>query len=204
MIRRLVWLLVLLAAAVALTAVIGHVRYLPGDVELARAIQAVAPPDLRWAEWLTAAARWPWLLAPLVVSVLLSLYLCGLRAAIGAVASLGAVWFLDKVLRHLVFQQRPAGDLIHVVPPQAHGSAFPSTAALIYAGTFGYLAVIAILRAGGVTRWLVAAACVAVLLLVAAARIVLGAHWPSEILVSYLYGFIVAGVLLMLVPRRRR
>jgi membrane-associated phospholipid phosphatase len=204
MIRKLIWVAVFGVIAVALTILIARIPYVPGDVETTRALQAAAPADMRWAEWLSAGGRWPWLLIPVAVSFLLSFYLGGLRASIGAIGSIAAVWFLDKLLHHLVFQPRPSADLIHVVPPPAHGSAFPSTVALIYVGAFGYLATVAALRAGKAVRWLVAGGCIALLASVGTARIVLGAHWPSDILLSYLYGFIVAAMLITLVPRRRR
>ena len=204
MTSKLIWLVVFLVISAALTVVIARMPYLPGDVEVTRALQAAAPGDVRWAEWITTSGRWPWLLLLVAISVVFSLYLSGLAAALGGLASVAAVWFLDTLLRHLVFQPRPSSDLVHVIAPQPHGSAFPSTVALIYVGTFGYLAMIAVLRSSGAVRWLVAAACIALLALAAVARIVPGAHWPSDILVSYLYGFVVAAILIILVPRKRR
>jgi undecaprenyl-diphosphatase len=172
-------------------------------VGFARAIQTAASTDLRWAEWLTAVARWPAVLVSLLVCALAAGWLGGARAGLLAPVHFAAVWLLDKGLRYAVFQPRPSPDLIHVAGPVLPGSAFPSTSALMYVGTFGYLGVVALTRGRGAAGALIAALCGVLLVFGLAARIVLGAHWPSDVLVSYLYGFVIAGALVGFVPADR-
>ena len=68
------------------------------------------------------------------------------------------------------------------------GFAFPSIFGLIYVSTFGYIALLALARTRGTAAILISVACALVLLVCASARIVLGAHWPSDLWVAYLMG----------------
>jgi membrane-associated phospholipid phosphatase len=188
--------------AVVLSAVIARVPYLPGDVAVARAIQSVTPTDTHWAQMLTATAKWPNILVLAGIVAVASWLLAGRRAALLALLSFGAMLGLDKLLRLLLFQARPSPELISVAEPGMKGSAFPSTFALLYVGTLGYLAIVSLARTKGRVGLAVALACIILLALGLAARVALGAHWPSDVLVSYLYGFVWASVLLYWIPAR--
>jgi len=197
-------LIVFAAIAMALTVVIARIPYFAADVTLAKALQAALPQQTAWAEWVTATAKWPWLMVLMGLSGLIAGFLAGVRALLLAPVSLALMWLLDKGLRMLVFQPRPSPDLIHVAVAPLPGSAFPSTFALMFAGTFGYLVVVAIARSKGTASLLVAAVGTGSLMIGFAARVALGAHWPSDVLVSYLYGFVIAAGLVAFIPRRRR
>lgn len=199
--RRPVLLIVGATLAVVLTVVIGvGTMPWPGDVALARITQSLFPAGPGWAQWLSHTAEAPREFVVLALVIALAAWWVGWRGGVLAIASFIGMWVLDKLLRLVIFQPRPDPSLIHVVGDHPPGSSFPSTFALIYGASFGYLAVLGAARARGGAR--VAALVIGIGLLVAGygARIVLGAHWPSEVAVSYLLALVWAGFLLRWVP----
>ena len=92
---------------------------------------------------------------------------------------------------------------------RAHGFAFPS--GHTQAATVTYVAVVLVVgwAMGRPDRWLRQASCVAVVVLVAAvgvSRILLGAHWPSDVLGGWLLGsaWVTAATALLVSRCRRR
>jgi membrane-associated phospholipid phosphatase len=86
----------------------------------------------------------------------------------------------------MIAQPRPTPELINVVG-HPKGYAFPSIFGLIYGATFGYAGVIALVRFRGAARMVVCIIALFLLLAGIDARVVLGAHWPSDLLASYLF-----------------
>jgi membrane-associated phospholipid phosphatase len=78
------------------------------------------------------------------------------------------------------------------------GYSFPSLFALRYAATFGFLAVLATVKSVGMVRTFVLIGCVALLILGFVARVALAAHWPSDVIISYLIGLLWASFLVSL------
>ncbi len=165
--------------------------WLPGDPALARLVQATLPASPGWAEAVSALGGFPavWLL--LVATAAGAAWLRGGRGVVAVALSFAGMVLLDRLLRHLVFQPRPEPGLIRVVghPP---GSAFPSTFALLFGATIGCFLFCAASR----RRWLLVVAAVLALVLGFAARIALGAHWPSDVLVSYFAALLWSGAVL--------
>jgi membrane-associated phospholipid phosphatase len=179
--------LFLLAAAVALALAARVHPYLPGDLALARALQRAEPaggdPLLHtlntigtgWGALILttlyglglALARRPWLLAE---------YLCA-----------QALRPLDTLLKALIDRPRPSPLLVHV-SEHAAGTSFPSghvfSAVLCY-GTLALL--LGRLELLPLPRRALQILCVAIVLLMGPARIVVGAHWPSDVLGSWLW-----------------
>jgi undecaprenyl-diphosphatase len=129
--------------------------------------------------------------------------LWGWRAAVLAVVAYLGIWAMDQGLRLALFQPRPSPDLVRVAghPP---GSGFPSTFALVYAGTVGFVAVLVLTTGRAPRRMLLVAPCAALLLVGFGARVVLGAHWPSDVLLSYLLGLLWVSALLAIERRLGR
>jgi undecaprenyl-diphosphatase len=65
------------------------------------------------------------------------------------------------------------------------GFSFPSTFLTLYSVTVGSLVLVALRTARGALRIGIASVGVALLILAGAARIVPGAHWPSDVLGTY-------------------
>jgi membrane-associated phospholipid phosphatase len=68
--------------------------------------------------------------------------------------------------------------------------------ALTYASTLGYLAIQAARKKSGLLWAILLFVCCAFLITGGLARIVLGAHWPSDIVISYLIALLWALFLL--------
>ena len=181
--------LVLLALVLSAAAAIFPV--FPGDVAVARFIQSLAPQPQRWTVWLTSTARAPqsYVLAGIVV--VLAWVISGWRAACLAVASFVAMSLLGQWINPLIARPRPSPRLIQVAGSLS-GYSFPSTFALVYASTVGFLAVVAAFRSKQrqAVRVILFLCCVVLLIAGGVARITLGAHWPSDILLSYFIVFV--------------
>jgi len=97
----------------------------------------------------------------------------------------------------LVARPRPSPDLVRVAE-KLSGYSFPSIFALTYASTIGFLVVLFARKAAGELRITAIVICCVFLLIGWAARIALGAHWPSDVILSYLIGFLWAYLLIRL------
>jgi len=181
-------LAIALIAAIILVALVNQFAYFPGDVSLAKSIQAILPPDTAWATTLSNFSKFPLYFILLALTIFFALICSGVRAAMLAPFSFAGLWLLDKFLRLFIFQPRPVSSLINVAEPSA-SSGFPSTAAMIYMGTFGFLLLLSLkFCKGSAINKIVFLISALVLVAVFLARIVLGAHWPSDLLISYLLG----------------
>lgn len=119
-------------------------------------------------------------------------------------ATLVGGWSLNHALKAVVDRARPPSDGLFI---DALGTSFPSGHAQV-AGygwvTFGLLALIVV---RGRHRWWLAACCWGLGLLVVGSRVVLGVHWPSDVIAGYAVGVagaLLAAWLLVQVARRRR
>jgi membrane-associated phospholipid phosphatase len=96
---------------------------------------------------------------------------------------------LGKWLGPVIAQPRPSSELVAVAEAFS-GSAFPSIFALNYMATVGFLAVLSTANASGNIRRVLLITCIGLLIIGGIARIELAAHWPSDVVVSYLIGFL--------------
>jgi undecaprenyl-diphosphatase len=186
--KKTLWAGMTLGTA-ALLFLAGWIPFFPGDVAVARWIQSIAPSDPTWAQWLTVTAKTPWVFVLGGVGVVLSFLLAGWWGGILATVSFVGVRLGEPLLKAWIGRPRPSPQLVHVLEP-ATGFSLPSGLVLTYAATFGLLLFLALWTKARPpsTRWLIATGSLAMLLLGGVARITLGAHWPSDILLSYLLG----------------
>jgi membrane-associated phospholipid phosphatase len=198
--KDLVWLVLFILAAL-LTISLKYLPYLPGDVSGTRLVQALLPESKRWAQLLSSTAAMPWVLVLIAATFGLSWVIAGRRAAWLSLASATGMWLLGKWLGPIIAQPRPSPELVRVAGSFS-GSAFPSIFALSYASTVGFLAVLAAVKASGKVRRGIVLICSSLLLLGGLARIDLAAHWPSDVGISYLIGFLWVSLLIRnLMPR---
>jgi undecaprenyl-diphosphatase len=108
------------------------------------------------------------------------------------------MWLLGPWLNGLIARPRPSANLVQVVGAFS-GYSFPSSLALTYASTFGFVAVLAANVRSVFPRGAVVTLCCAALVVGGAARIALGAHWPSDIILSYLIALLWASLLIRFV-----
>src|SRR4051794_1824450 len=93
-IAAVVWGLLFLVA-VAGTLAEAALPYLPGDVAVARAVQAVLPPGPGWAQAVSASAQWPWTGILVLAAVAFGWALRGWRAAVLAVVAYVGIYLGD-------------------------------------------------------------------------------------------------------------
>lgn len=121
----------------------------------------------------------------------------GALALLVAVASTQAVVQLAKVV---VERPRPAAN---EAAAHAGGFSFPSGHSATAAALFGVLALVAARHASGRARWLLASAGVALMAAVGVSRVLLGAHYPTDVLAGWLTGGALALACVALFTRAR-
>lgn len=188
------WIGLCIVAALA-TLATKYFAYFPGDVAVERWVQSLVPPNLNWAEAVSRTAEFPWVLLIMALIFAFAWVLAGWRAALLSILSLVGMWVLGAVLGPVMTRPRPSPELVGVFRP-LHGYSFPSLFALRYAGTFGFLAVLAAMKRSGARRTGLLLGCGALLLFGWVARVALGAHWPSDVIISYYLGLLWAAFLM--------
>jgi membrane-associated phospholipid phosphatase len=193
-----VWIgLFIIAGLITLAA--KYYAYFPGDVAVERLVQSLVPPNLNWAEEVSRTAEFPWILLIVALIFALSWALAGWRPALLSVVSFVGMIVLGYWLSPVIARPRPSPEVVRVFQPLP-GSSFPSLFALRYAATFGFLAVLAALKSSGARRPGLLIGCGALLIVGWVARVALGAHWPSDVIISYYLGVLWAAFLIRFAP----
>ena len=197
--NHVIWIGLFIIAALA-TLAAHYFPYFPGDVALARWVQSLVPQNLNWAEAVSRAAAFPWVLLIIALVLALSLALAGWRTALLFMIGFVGIFALGNwILGPVIARPRPSPELVRVFRPLS-GSGFPSLSALVFAATFGFLAMLAALKSSGWWRAGLLLGCGALLILGGVARIALGAHWPSDVLISYYLGLLWSAGLIRFAP----
>lgn len=173
--------------AFALLATAAHARpYFSWDLWLARCIQKVGGlgPPMR----LISAPGYGLRAIMLTGCTALALWLTRYkREALFLALSTGIAALLDELAKAVVARPRPSTALIRVTHHLSDPS-FPSGHVVFYCSYFGFLFGLAYLgrkRAPRVSRLAMVLAVIPIVL-VGISRVYLGAHWPSDVLGSYL------------------
>lgn len=181
--------LVAIACTFSLSLIASGSGLVPGDLKIAREVQATSQPNVvafvQFMNWVNDVQR------VAIITGLLSLAFAARGRFAEAVIiaatflSQGANWFLKQVAA----SPRPGDQQVNIMDVAA-GFGFPSghtmSAVALY-GVIMYLTLHHIQRRS--VRYLVCAVSVAVMLAIGFSRIYAGAHWPSDVLGSYLWGF---------------
>jgi undecaprenyl-diphosphatase len=173
------------AVACTLIAVIAAARtpYLPGDVALARALQALSP-GTGWVPVFISTAYAPAKFILMAIAVLGTWRLAGRRAAAVVLAAIVLEQLLGEASKSLAGRPRPSRELVAVMGNPT-GFSFPSTFITLYSVTVGALVLTALRAARGAVRTGIVTVGIVLLVLAGAARVVPGAHWPSDVLGTY-------------------
>ena len=176
-----------------------YYAYFPGDVLVEKWVQSLVPQNLNWAVGVSRTAEFPWILLIMALIFAFSWVLAGWRAALVSIFSLGGMLALGLWLGPIIARPRPSPELVRVFRSLS-GYSFPSLFGLRYAATFGFLGVLAAWKTSGVTRTSLLIVCAALLIVGSIARVSLGAHWPSDVIISYYLGLLWAVFLIRFSP----
>jgi membrane-associated phospholipid phosphatase len=157
--------------------------YFAGDVQLTRAFQAAAPNPGWWAIPISRLAPAPAKYYVMVIALVLSYVVAGWRGLVVAGGFLALEQYGAESTKALFGRPRPSRELI-AVTGNPSGLTFPSTTITFFSVTFGAVAVLAALRRKAPARWPIFAAASIMLVLGCAARVALGAHWPSDVVLT--------------------
>lgn len=176
------WLLPLILIAVVLPIAMLTPR-LPGDPQVARVIQGLGIPSAL-AAWITSLAARPVVYGVLGLGLALATWRGRLRGFVVAALLIGIWWYAGEPLKGVVARPRPTSEFVEVVRPSS-GFSFPSTFATTWFSAWLPVAIYAWRsrqRSAGL-----AVAIVAWLAIVAGAwaRVRMGAHWPSDLLMTF-------------------
>ena len=174
----------LLAAAVTVLIGVGvwMEPYFAGDVPVTRAVQSAASNPGWWARPISNLAPAPAKYYVMVITAVLAYVLAGWRG-LALIAVVIAIEQYGAESTKAIFKRpRPSRDLITTT--SGGGFSFPSTTVTFFCVTFGTLAVLSALRRKSPARWPILVASSLLLVLVCAARVALGAHWPSDVILT--------------------
>jgi len=172
----------LLVAAIGITVAVGLqarlLPHLPGDVVVAQAFQALSP-GTAWVAPMVSTATAPTKFILMAAALLGAWRLAGVRALLVVAAAIALEQWLGESSKLLFGRPRPSRELVAVIGNPT-GLSFPSTFMTLYSVTAGALVVLAWRMRPSTLRTSVLGATGVVLFVAAAARIVPGAHWPSD------------------------
>ena len=177
-------LLFLLAAIVTVLIGLGIwlEPYFAGDVAITRALQAMFP-DPAWATWVSRLPSAPakyWVMALTLGG---AYYLAGWKGSAMAVGAMLIDQFGSEASKTIFVRPRPSRELVTVFGTPS-GFSFPSGTLTFACATFGSLAVLAARHRPGAVKTGVMAASAGMIALACLARVVLGAHWPSDVILT--------------------
>jgi membrane-associated phospholipid phosphatase len=188
MTARLLPLILALVVTVLVGAAVRMEPYFAGDVSAARVVQSMSP-GTTWATTYTATATSPikWVVA--VIALVACYALGGLSGAVLFVVALAIEQTFAEASKQLFMRPRPSRDLIEVVGTPS-GYSFPSTFMTFHAVVLGCVWILARHAAPSRGRD-VALALTPILIVVAwACRVTVGAHWPSDVVLTTLICFV--------------
>ena len=181
------WMPFVLAAAatVLIGTAVAMEPYFAGDVAVTRAVQSVSPAPHAWASQVSRLAPAPGKYYVMAIVLTASFFVAGWRGLALLVVFLLIEQFGGEHTKTLFNRPRPSRDLV-AVTGNPSGFSFPSTTMTFFAVTFGGLAVLALVRRKAPARMPVMCLGFGMVLLGCLARIALGVHWPSDVLLTSL------------------
>lgn len=105
---------------------------------------------------------------------------------------------VDAVIKLIIHRPRPDGNGILILDPQRISSSFPSGHVMFYTVFFGLLftTMFFVKKIPKWTKYLIITISLALIILISLSRVYLGAHWVTDTIGGYLFGFIFLSILL--------
>ncbi len=199
-------LLALLAVA-ALTLLASFYAVFPLDVAFTQELQEeqwALVAQLMYIVSLVGYVPWSWV--AVAAATLLVGALLGWRDGLYLLLITVAQGLINGLIKRAIGRPRPIDTLVEVFVPE-HGFSFPSGHVMFYTVFFGFLLFLVLTRMpAGPWRWVAGLPLAALVLLVGPSRIILGAHWLSDVLAAYLLSLVILvaaieGYIHLLTPR---
>ena len=196
--RFLIITITLLVAAAVVSVLARLLPVFPGDISLSVWFQSVSSPLLTSVMSL-ASALFTYYPAGLITAAagILAFWRTGVLEGL-IVWMAGLISLIAEVLKWALNRPRPSADQVQIIGIN-HGNGYPSGHtffATILLGILGYILWTHLKNR--ILRILSLTVIVLVNLLVAASRIYLGAHWPSDVLGGYIFGGLFLALLIWL------
>ena len=178
--------------------------YVFGDLRITRFIQRFDDP---YFHRLMIAVSWPGYFGrQFVVALCVAALLLRFRLKIEAAClliSLGSIWLLTNAIKIIVGRPRPSPDLVEVYAHSATCS-FPSGHVTSYLALYGFLFyLVYTLMSRSPLRSALLTLLGAMIGLVGISRVYLGAHWASDVLGGYCFGFFWLALTIYVYRRRK-
>jgi membrane-associated phospholipid phosphatase len=159
--------------------------YFAGDIAITRMVQSASPPPASWAAAVSRLAPAPGKYYVIAVVLTAAIFVGGWQGAALIAGFLLLEQYGAEPTKAFFARPRPSRDLVAVVGGFG-GYTFPSTTITFLSVTFGGLGLVAMMRKNAPYRLPVMAIAFGMLVLGGAARVALGAHWPSDVLLTTL------------------
>jgi len=110
------------------------------------------------------------------------------NAALGALIGAGLLRMFNRILKEATQSPRPSEDYGVDILGSFHGYGFPSGHVYGDVVVYGVIALLAPIIVGARSALVLRIACFALVVLAGPARVVVGAHWPSDVVGGYIWG----------------
>lgn len=172
--------------AAVVTALIGvsvsMTPYFAGDVAVTRGLQALVPDPSWWALPISRLASAPSKYVVITLALGVAHAVAGWKGSLIGLAAIVLDQYASEASKTLFARPRPLAGLVRVVGTPG-GFSFPSGTLTFFSVTFGWVALLGA-RLGSSVGRAVAAAAAAMMVAGALARVTLGAHWPSDVVLT--------------------
>jgi len=159
--------------------------YFAGDIAVTRAVQSITPRPEGWAAQLSRLAPAPGKYYVMAIVLTAALFVGGWRGLALVAGFLLLEQYGAESTKAIFKRPRPSADLI-ATHGKFTGYTFPSTTITFFSVTFGCLGIVAMVRKNAPMRQPVMWISFLMVLLGCVARVALGAHWPSDVLLTAL------------------
>jgi undecaprenyl-diphosphatase len=173
---------------------------LPGDVAVTRWLQAHPFPGAHEAAWLVNMLGYAPGAVTLSVALASALAWRGYERRATVVVLALPLRLVPSLVKALVARPRPAPDLVDVLesPPDPGFPSGHAFGAVLFFGLVWWLA--PVLAPRRIARHALRALAVGLILVTGYSRVLVGAHWPSDVLGGYLWGLLTLLPLVWLAP----